>query len=125
MANVLVIDDDDQFRMMLRHMLEEEGFQVFEAAHGDDGLKMYRTHPIDLILLDIFMPEKDGLETIQALKREMTDTKIIAMSGGGRRGFYDYLEYAGIFGAQKTLKKPFDPSELLEAIHQVFAEEVQ
>jgi DNA-binding response OmpR family regulator len=122
MTTILIIDDDDQFRNMLKKLLEEEGYQVFEASDGEKGLKVYREHPVDLIMLDIFMPNKDGLETIQDLKRDVSDTKILAMSGGGRRGGQWYLEYAGMFGANTMLTKPFNPPELFEAIRQLLEE---
>jgi len=122
MSNILIIDDEDQFRTMLKNLLEEEGHHVLEASDGEKGIQVYREHPVDLIMLDIFMPNKEGLETIRELKRDVSDTKIIAMSGGGRKGAHWYLEYAGMFGADKLLAKPFDPPELFEVIHQVLEE---
>lgn len=119
MANILIIDDEDRFRSMLKRLLEEEDHHVLEASDGEKGLRIYREHPVDLIMVDIFMPNKDGLETIREFKRLASDTKIIAMSGGGRQGAQWYLEYAEMFGAHKTLAKPFDPPELFEAIRQV------
>jgi CheY-like chemotaxis protein len=119
MAKILIIDDEEQFRSMLKRLLEEEGHHVLEASDGEEGLKIYREQNADLIMVDIFMPNKEGLETIRDLKQFVSNTKIIAMSGGGRVGAQCYLEYAEMFGAHKILSKPFNPPELFEAIQQV------
>ena len=116
MASILVMEDDDQFRQMLRVMLETSGYQVTDAADGEAGLSLYRKAPTDLIIVDIFMPWKEGLETIKELREDFPDVKIIAISGGGKGGHFDYLDRAKFFGAQKSLAKPFRKHELLEAV---------
>ena len=122
MASILVVDDEEQFRKMLKQLLEEEGHSVFEASNGDEALAHYRRQPTDLIILDVFMPEKEGLETIQEIRCEYPDAKIIAISGGGKQGILMYLHYSKEFGADKTLAKPFDPPELFELIQELLNE---
>ena len=118
-ANILIIDDDNQFRTMLRKMLERNGYEVIEASDGKEGIKLYRKNPTDLIITDLIMPEKDGIETIQELKKDFSDIKIIAISGGGRLGPQDYLHLAKMLGAQRTLTKPIELPELLKTIKEL------
>ncbi len=116
MTRILVIDDDDQVREMLRQTLEREGYEVVEAEDGNAGIKAYRRQPTDLIITDLIMPNKEGMETIMELRRDFPGVKIIAISGGGRMGPEFYLPAAKSLGAQKTMTKPVDRKELLEAI---------
>ena len=116
MARILIIDDDVQILKMLRKTLEHEGHEVIDAANGNKGLRLYREDPTDLIITDIIMPEKEGIETIVELRREFPEVKIIAMSGGGHGEAESYLHMAKGLGAQRTLTKPFGMEELLEAI---------
>jgi CheY-like chemotaxis protein len=117
--SILLIDDDEQFRTMLSEVLRRAGYEVQEARDGAEGTKFYRDHPADLILTDLIMPEKEGLEIIQEFRRDHPKVKIIAMSGGGRHGSYDCLKIAKAFGAQQVLAKPFSHQEILETIIQV------
>ena len=119
MANILIIDDDNQFRTMLRKMVERNGYEVIEASDGKEGIKLYRKNPTDLIITDLIMPDKDGIETIQELRKDFPDVKIIAISGGGRLGPHDYLHLAKMLGAQRTLTKPIELDELLKAIEEL------
>jgi CheY-like chemotaxis protein len=119
MANILIIDDDNQFRTMLRKMIERNGYEVIEASDGKEGIKLYRKNPTDLIITDLIMPGKDGIETIQELKKDFPDIKIIAISGGGRLGPQDYLHLAKMLGAQRTLTKPIELPELLKTIKEL------
>lgn len=116
MAKILIIDDEVQFRKMLRQMLERAGYEVVEAADGRQGEKLFRMLLPDLMITDIFMPEREGLETIMGIKREFPDARIIAISGGGREGDQLFLEQAAQFGAERTLMKPFARHELLHAV---------
>lgn len=116
-AHILLIDDDDQLRVMIRRMLESAGHTVVEASNGREGFHRYRDVQPDLILTNLIMPEQEGLETIQAIRRLAPDAKIIAMSGGMRSGALDVLEVARHFGAQVALHKPFSRNELLTAIN--------
>ncbi len=119
MARILIIDDDVPLSKMLRQMLEREGYEVLEAADGAEGLKIYRQEPADLVITDLIMPEKEGIETIRELKKDFPDVKIIAMSGGGRIGPETYLDIAQKLGALQTLTKPLDRKELLEAVRNI------
>lgn len=122
MARILIIDDEDQFRHMLRQMLERAGYEVSEATDGEKGLKFFRQESADLVITDIFMPEKEGIETIFELKRDFPNVKIIAISGGGRLGGLQYLRAAENAGADQSLVKPFEREELLQAVQDVLAE---
>jgi CheY-like chemotaxis protein len=123
MAHILIIDDEDQFRKMLRQMLERADYEVREAADGEQGLQLFRQQPVDLVITDIFMPEKEGIETIFELRRDFPDVKIIAISGGGRVGGLQYLKYAEGAGADHVLIKPFERRELLQAIQDVLGKQ--
>lgn len=116
MALILIIDDDTTIREVLRQILERAGYEVMEASDGREGLNLYRERQADLIITDIVMPKKDGLETITDLRVEFPGSKIIAISGGGRLDPKPYLELAEGFGADRLLTKPFGHEELLEAV---------
>jgi YesN/AraC family two-component response regulator len=107
-ACILIIDDEAQPRRMLQQALTWAGYEVVEARDGNEGLQGFRATPTDIIITDILMPEKEGLETIIDLWREFPRVKIIAMSGGGRTGNLNFLDVARRLGAQHTLEKPFD-----------------
>ncbi len=119
MKRILIIDDDTQFRQMLRQTLERAEYEVVEAPDGNEGIKLFRDGPTDLAITDIIMPEKEGLETIIELKREFTDVKIIAISGGGRLETKGYLNSTKRLKVARTFEKPFDREELLEAIQEL------
>src|SRR5215475_12447612 len=121
MARILIIDDEAPVRRLLRHMLEKEGYEVIDAPDGEVGIKLFRERPSDLVLTDILMPEKEGIETIIELRKSFPRVKIIAMSGGGRMGKLDVLPIAKSFGALQTLEKPFERHELLDAIRVALA----
>ena len=116
MKRVLVIDDESQIRSMLRMMLERDGYEVEEAPDGVEGIRIYRQSPVDLIISDLIMPNKDGIGMMIELKKEFPDIKIIAMSGGGLNKPDGYLEGAKKLGAKRTLTKPIDRDELLRAV---------
>jgi len=116
MAHILVVDDDEQVREVFKRTLESHGHQVVEAGDGRAAVAAYREKSPDLVVLDIIMPEQDGLETILDLRRDFPDAKIIAISGGGRASAQGYLRPAKILGADLAFSKPLAPQELLEAI---------
>ena len=122
MARILLIDDDEQVLDMLYESLTREGYDVLRASNGEQGLRLYRQEPVDLIITDIIMPEKEGLETIIELRQDFPDVKIIAISGGGRIGTKDYLHLAKIFGVQRTFTKPVAREQLLDAITELLEE---
>ncbi|CDH46864.1 MAG: response regulator [Candidatus Competibacteraceae bacterium] len=117
MAKILIIEDDDPFREMLAEMLDQVGHQVEMAANGILGMERFRSGEPDLVITDILMPEKDGIETIIEMKRERDSIKIIAMSGGRRAITPQFnLDSAALIGVQQTLTKPFTRQQLLQAI---------
>lgn len=116
MPRVLVVDDDAEVRETIRQMLERTGYEVTTAADGKRGLARYREDPADLVVLDIVMPEKEGLETIMELRKSYPEVKIIAISGGGRIGPQSYIEVARALGAQRSFAKPLDRKEFLAAV---------
>lgn len=116
MARVLLIDDDEMLRGAVRRALERAGHSVVEAGDGAAGLRLHREAGADVIIADIFMPEQDGLELIRALRAEAPGARIIAMSGGGRSGKVDLLKDATVFGAARTLRKPFELTELIATV---------
>jgi len=114
LPRILLIEDDDQLRTMLRQVLTESGYQVSEAQNGEQGLEQYAAAPVDVVVTDILMPRKDGVETIRELLRRDPAIRIIAMTG--LRGTYSRLPAAEYLGARATLVKPFHVRELLDAI---------
>lgn len=118
-VSILLVDDDEQFRMMLSEALTGEGFMVREASDGRQGIKQYAERPTDLVITDLIMPEKEGLEMIVEIKLLNSEVKIIAMSGGGRGSSQNYLKMAKALGAKLVLAKPFSHRQILEAISQV------
>lgn len=119
MANILLVEDEDQLRSMLKEVLQNAGHDVREAENGKIAMNVFAQRPADLVITDLIMPEKEGLEIIRELKRGNSDTKIIAISGGGRNDAQDYLELARRFGADHILAKPFSNREFLDVIDKV------
>jgi len=111
---ILLIDDEEQVRMLFQMALAQAGYRVLTAESGPHGLHLLQHQEVDLALVDIFMPEMDGLELIQRLRATRPSSKIIAMSGGSWE--WDYLDTAKQLGADGTLKKPFSLQELLDAV---------
>jgi DNA-binding NtrC family response regulator len=120
MAKILIIDDDASIRALLMAILDEENHELREANDGRKGLRMFQEEAADLVITDVLMPEKDGVELIMELKEIDPDAKIIAMSGGGRGLDATFnLRMAQDFGAQRLMVKPFSASEALNAIREV------
>jgi DNA-binding response OmpR family regulator len=116
MPTILVIDDDAPLRSAVRAALEAAGYDVIEAADGEEGLRLHQEHGPDLVIVDIFMPERDGLDFIRDVRDRAPQAKILAISGGGRTGMIDVLSAAAALGASRTLSKPFLPGALLAAV---------
>ena len=119
MAHILIIDDDVEFLKMFRQMLERAGHEVVDAPNGKVGVKLFREVRPELIITDIFMPEKEGIEIILELKKEFPAVKIIAISGGGRKSEFGFLEMAEALGADRSFMKPFERQEMLRAIQEL------
>ena len=114
MAKILLIDDEAQVRMLVQVALEGAGHHVLTAENGKHALRLLEHQEVDVILVDILMPDMDGLELIPLLRKTRPASKIIAISGGS--GEWNYLDTAKCFGAHDTLKKPFSLQELLNAV---------
>jgi len=119
MHRILIIDDDNEFRKMLALRLTKACYEVVEALNGREGLRAYQAEPVDLVVTDIFMPVQEGIETVFKLKEISPDLPIIAISGGGSRQNFDYLDNVSDFGVDKTFQKPFVMSEFLDAIKEL------
>jgi len=122
MTRILVIDDEEQIRQLLRIMLEKDGYGVIDAADGEDGLQLFRRERPDLVITDLIMPKKDGLSTIMELKQEFPAVKIIAVSGGGAIEPKRYLSLAQGLGALRVLYKPIMRDELITMVRQLLAQ---
>lgn len=116
MAHILLIEDEQMLRRTLRSMLERAGHSVAEAEDGNEGLAQFKVARPDLVLTDIIMPNREGVETITEIRRQAPDLPIIAMSGGGSRGGELFLTLAEGLGASATLSKPIRQAELLAAV---------
>ena|SRR5688572_13464508 len=116
MLKILLVDDDDALRKLLRLALVKLGHAVVEARNGKEALALQRKEPFELILTDLIMPEKEGLETIEEFREKFPEVRIIAMSGGGRVSATDYLKIAKVMGADGILTKPFSNDEMAAAI---------
>ena len=119
MAVLLVIDDDEGMRKLMVRTLRDSKHRVLEAENGREGLKIMDEHAPDLVITDILMPQKEGIETIREVQERAPATKIIAISGGGVSQNLMFLDVARAFGAHAVLAKPFRPAELVETVAQV------
>ncbi len=120
MARILLIDDDNTLRHFISENLTRAGHSVLQAADGEQGSVIFRAESVDLVLTDLVMPNKEGVETIKDFHREKPKLPIIAMSGGMLRS-QTYLKIAIAFGARRVLAKPFTREELLTAIDEALA----
>ncbi len=115
-AQVLLVDDDPDFRDALGKQLVHAGYPVAQAADGEEAIEWLKQQTADIVILDIVMPNKEGLETILALRRSHPRLPVIAVSGGGRIDAHDYLHLAENLGAVAVLAKPFPFAELQKHI---------
>ncbi len=129
MINILVVDDENDIRDVLKELLEREGYAVKVAADGVEAITIFREYKPDIVVVDIVMPEKDGVGVIKEIRDESINAKIVAISGGGKLnpGSYKpeaiattvYLAAANSAGADITLTKPFNKGDLLTAIREI------
>jgi CheY-like chemotaxis protein len=117
-ADILIIDDEAPMRHLLRVILERSGHTVAEACNGAEGVRACAEWSFDLVLCDILMPEREGLETIRELRRTQPWLRIIAMSGGISNSSMDPLRMAALLGACATLPKPFRVEKLLQTVNE-------
>ena len=128
MARILVIEDDELVRATVKRMLEDGGHAVDVAVDGSDGIRQFRGAPFDLVICDVFMPNRNGIETLRELRQINTDVPIIMMSAGIPEAWRvagltdeDYLRMTAVLGATRTLEKPFRPRQLLALVREVLA----
>lgn len=119
MQSILVIDDDKLMCLALARILTSAGYEVAQAFNGDEGLQMCRRQKFDLVITDLIMPDKEGIQIIRELRKEDNRIRIIAMSAGGRGGATGYLKWARLMGAKQCLSKPIKREELLSAVTSV------
>jgi CheY-like chemotaxis protein len=123
MARILVVDDDASLRAVVQEILTQAGHDVETACNGEEACETFKRLPVDLLIIDILMPEKEGIQTITSLHRDYPGLRIIAMSGGGQVSPIFYLEMAREFGADLTLQKPFGKAQILKAVEDLIMEE--
>jgi CheY-like chemotaxis protein len=123
MAKILVFDDEPSILLMIKKLLEKAGHEVEIALNGKEGMEIFDKIKPDLIITDLIMPEKEGLETIFELRRKYPNLKIIAISGGGRISPDGYLPGARLLGANLTFSKPLVPKEFLQGVSTLLGDE--
>lgn len=120
---ILIIDDEPMIRHLATRILDRAGYQTISAANGIQGLACFRRERPALVITDLIMPEREGIETIRHIRREGPNTPIIAISGGTLTGTADFLVMARELGATATLRKPFEPIELLLLVERCLGDE--
>ncbi|MEW6744217.1 MAG: response regulator [Planctomycetota bacterium] len=125
MARILIIEDDDLVRSVLKERLSRAGHDVRESPNGRMGMSCLQSAAFDLVVTDIIMEEGDGIEAIRELRQRLPGVKIIAISGGGRIGPAVYLDLAEKCGAHRTFAKPFPMEGLLKAIGDLLGDETR
>ncbi|MFC4352666.1 response regulator [Fodinicurvata halophila] len=113
MSTILLIDDEKSILEVMGNSLGKAGYTVLSAGDGKEGLELLRSEPVDVVVTDIIMPEKEGIETIIEIRAMAKDMPILAISGGGRTRQMHFLEMSRNFGADRVLQKPFKPSDLI------------
>ena len=119
MARILLIDDELQILNLLREILEQKGHEVIGCENGAEGIRQYKESSFDLVIMDILLPDKDGFETMNELKRHHDQVNVLAISGGFSSGTIDVLPIAQRLGARQTLAKPFDLTNFLAVVDQL------
>ena len=117
MARILLVEDDEQVRLVLKDLLEGEGYEIQEASNGKEALQSFASSLPDLILTDLVMPDTEGIEMIIKMRKSNPNVKIVAMSGG-----VDYLNLAKQLGALRTLTKPFSNQAVLDVVKETLEE---
>ena len=118
---ILVVDDNADLRTTIQALLQADGFDVAVASNGQAAIALHQARPADVVITDLFMPDKDGIETIVELRKLSPQVKIVAISGWTSAQGSDYLQVAREIGAAATLQKPFDPQELSRVVRQLAA----
>ena len=122
MATILITDDDPTLRAIASELLAGDGHRLLEAADGDEALQILEAETVDLLVLDMLMPNKDGLETILELRRRRTPIRILAISSGGSMDLDSLLRTAMVFGADRLLSKPLRISTFASTVAEMLAQ---
>ena len=121
MKTIMVVDDEEPIRRALYELLDQTGYSVLDASDGQSAMHLIQEHTVDLVITDIMMPQRDGIELIRWIKASRPDVKIIAVSGGGRYSALEFLTAAKLLGAHRTFTKPISPCELLVAVQDLLS----
>ncbi len=122
MSLIMVVDDDDSILRLISEIMKKEGYEVIQAEDGEQAFALFQRQPCDLMITDLLMPNKEGLELIQELKGLKPSLKIIAYSGGGQLEPDDYLDFARGVGADRVFSKPISVFELKRAVAKLLSE---
>lgn len=117
MKTVLIVDDDPKMLDLIKHYLRNEQLNILSAMDGEEGMTLFDDNPVDLIILDIFMPNMDGIQIIMEVKQKQPSSKILVISGGGEFTGLEYLKQAKALGAAEALVKPFSQQDFLNTIN--------
>ncbi|WP_027624294.1 response regulator [Clostridium lundense] len=121
--NILIIDDSISIRKFIRVLLEDENYKVYEASNGEEGIELFKKNGnIDLVITDVYMPKKTGIEVLIELEKEYKDTKIIVLSDGGKDNFSDELGICEDLGAIRFMKKDYVKDKLVCLVNKILAE---
>jgi DNA-binding response OmpR family regulator len=115
-AKILLVDDDPLVRDSLTFALQDAGHEVMQATNGNEGLAALEGNSFELVILDILMPEREGIETIREIRKTWERLPVLAISGGDKTGWTDFLRMASILGATDTMAKPFTASDLIARV---------
>jgi DNA-binding NtrC family response regulator len=121
MATILIIDDDKTIVRLLSDVMRNDGYDIFTASNGKQGIQLLSQYAVDLVITDLIMHEMDGMQVISNIKSYYEDIKIIAISGGGKTGPESYLPLAKIIGANEVIKKPFNINQLRTTVRQLLS----
>jgi CheY-like chemotaxis protein len=122
MSQILVIDDDARQLRLIDVTLTSAGYQVVVATDSDQAIQAYRSSPADLVIVDLVMPEKNGLEFLAELRQDFPHVPVVMMSAGGMSGAGECLELTTALGAARTLNKPFSRDQLLDVVQEALAD---
>src|SRR5262249_6410289 len=120
-ARILIIDDYEPFRASMKVLIETNGYDVAVAADGEDGIRQFKLQPFDLVLCDVFMPKKEGMETIRDLRELSAGTPIISVTGRSDTFKIDFLRMTRELGATRTITQPFEVDEFLTLVRRCLA----
>jgi two-component system, chemotaxis family, chemotaxis protein CheY len=121
MATILIAEDNGELRLLLAEALSDAGHAVVQSADGAEAIRLLSGSAFDLVITDVLMPEADGAEVMNAMRRQAKRPRLVVMSGGGRIDPSSYLQMARALGADEVLQKPFTPSRLIEVVTRLLA----